>query len=273
MMMRKILLSAVICCLPLVLIGCGSNLFPKATASADLNSRMDQAKTVADYQNIRQDAAAAVAANPGDVNANLNLGKAILGENGIAPLDLTSQLSKLTESDSTNSQSAYTVLGEVLTKVPSSDLRVAADALNRAASDNEQVPSRDQLTRGVANTLAATDLVNNAFVVGDNGVTPTGDLDAIECLNAIMDPNGDGKTVDGFNNYTKNANEALMASGILKAGQSADIKEITEAGDNVELIYLAVKGGAPYTGGGVTITSSSSAADVNTALNAIFKNK
>ncbi len=252
--MRKInilIIRASIFLLPVILIGCGSNVFEglaqKPEQNLTLQDKMDTASTTEEFKEIAADATTVIQNTEEGSdewkNANRMLGKAILGQHDVTAIDVVKNLLDSNKEDSSVTN-VYDVIEDTLVKqgerVASTDLKLAANALNNGTDSNSSTSS--QLIRGMANALVIIDMVTLVYDVSDDGVEPKdSNLSSIKQLDALMDPDGNGVTSDSFIIYTNAAEESLNASNALPDDEREDIDRLIENADKVNNLYTALK--------------------------------
>lgn len=173
---RKQLLLILSICL-LCMSGCGENVFNENDfSSTDLLTRLERAKTNADYDGIIRDARvqcqdAQDIFTPEEKNqACLIQAEAFNARHG---LDLISTLIKIEElaDSNSNEDDFFTSLSEVIDETPANELRANADIFNNQADTNSEINEEQQINRGLANTYVVVSVFELRFDFSGTTVT------------------------------------------------------------------------------------------------------
>ena len=263
------------CGIAFLLAGCGTNVFtsmgmvPAPTTADALSDSIDDATTAEDYQTIETAAdviiASATATDEEKKAAYVVKAEAILGANEITPLSILETVVDLSDSGADETE-IFTEL------VASGDAKSAADAYNNAA---DQGDLNDNINRGVVNAVAAVNMINESFTVGEGDVELKDDTKTyFETLQEVVDPNQDGTTDDGATHYMSEANEAFDDAENLSSDQSSELGNVTDKSDALNTLYTTAATGGNYTlSDNTTVYVSSNSADdanLQTALDDIF---
>lgn len=263
---------------------CGTNLFtalvPHTTENElqDITSKLDNATTAEDYQAII-DQAKAIAddANASDSDkqeAQALLGEAYLGKAGFTIIDFADSLASL-DSTSNASESFFDIFyKEDTDSTGKTNLKAGADAMNAADALNSTAGSLtndQQVMRGMANAMAAVNLLSDSMDISSGTVERENDTSAKSTLSelssngtltyaaAAVDAIGSVKNEDG--------SSALSEDHLEQANTLGKLSELN----------TAINGTGSYTysddnGNNIEITSASTEEQQNVALDYLLRN-
>jgi hypothetical protein len=259
--------------LSFLLIGCGSNLFKSLnlvqTPEQSLQDKLDNAKTgdTSTYTSVKAEAQKVIddpnASTTNKTEAYFLKGSAILGENNSTIIDIASSF--------TNTQDTANIMSKLVANA-TGNVTAAADSLNQAANigtlNNDQ-----EITRGLANTVAAIDVISNFYEIKEDG-----SLGDPTSANRTVTENIAGLVSGGVLTYATQASDAFTNANALTTDQKKDTDEVDQKAEKISSLNAAVNTTNPsivysYTSGSstVTVNCNSSEADINAALNSIFK--
>lgn len=253
--------------IPLLVIGCGSNLAgdkgvdKSDTSASGYSNRMDLAETKDDFLEIVKDSTATLA-NP-SLPASEKSGilhtraQAKLAADGVTLLGVVADLETLgseEESDDAGGSTIFDSLDATASKTSTPNLRGAADDANRSSVlADGSVDSNKELDRGVMNLLVVNNMLTSVYDIseGSDGELVTEKQDDtqqnVDILDALFEPD-EGESIS---TYFDNMDDAFGNTDILDEESDGEVDSMSTALGDLEELHTAIE----EANGGITTIS------------------
>ncbi len=284
--------------LVLLMAGCGTNVLkglasePEVTNAANI---LKFAETKEDFEKA-EDAADKILSSSTNSEemqeAYITKGEAILGANGVTPVDIFANVGSLATAGESSSDNEN-LFNLISTEATSSTLASAAESLNNATSESalsknvsssslrvSEVPALkegDYLIIGIANTLVVVSVVQDVLNIAANGAAElkTGE-DWYQGLKDLLQPTAFSALTETTTlGYATAAITAFTNAAVFTDEQSSQLNKVQETMSMIDDLYKAVVGESSVTIGSnsydfANISSDDRNTKIQEALGAVF---
>ena len=284
--------------LVLLMAGCGTNVLkglasePEVTNAANI---LKFAETKEDFEKA-EDAADKILSSSTNSEemqeAYITKGEAILGANGVTPVDIFANVGSLATAGESSSDNEN-LFNLISTEATSSTLASAAESLNNATSESalsknvsssslrvSEVPALkegDYLIIGIANTLVVVSVVQDVLNIAANGAAElkTGE-DWYQGLKDLLQPTAFSALTETTTlGYATAAITAYTNAAVFTDEQSSQLNKVQETMSLIDDLYKAVVGESSVTIGSnsydfANISSDDRNTKIQEALVAVF---
>ena len=290
-------LWGIVTTLVFLIAGCGTNVLKGlASESVETNATniLKFAETKEDFERAEDAADKILSSSTSSEEmqeAYIVKGEAILGANGVTPVDIFANVGSLaTASESSDNENLFNLIS---TEANSSTLATAAEAMNNATSESaleknvsssslraSAVPTLTEgeyLIIGIANTLVVVSVVQDVLTIAANGGAElkTGD-DWFEGLKALIQPTDFSTLTETTTlGYATAAIAAFTNANVFTDEQSSQLDKVKDTMTLIDDLYKAVDGESSVTIGSVSydfanISSDDRNTKIQEALGAVF---